>query len=81
MEPKQPKRILKIIKDGRFILLDFKIALQLLKQCGTRIKIYIKPMAYNKKTKAKPMNVKRNFVNCSKIMKWERINNLFSKRH
>lgn len=29
-------------------------------------------MAYNKKTKAKPMNVKYNFVNCSKIMKWEK---------
>lgn len=42
MDPKQSKRILKTIKDGRFILLHFKIALQLLKQGGTGIKIYIK---------------------------------------
>lgn len=42
MGPKQPKWALKTIKDGRFILLDFKIALQLLKQCGTGMKIYIK---------------------------------------
>lgn len=41
MNPKQSKMDPEN-KDGRFILLDFKIALQLLKQCGTGIKIYIK---------------------------------------
>lgn len=67
MDPKQPKRILETIKNGRFILLDFKIALQLLKQCGTGIKIYIKIQWHTiKRQRLK----KCNFVNCSKIMKW-----------
>lgn len=66
MDPKQLKQILETIKNGRFILLDFKIALQLLKQCGTGIKIYIKIQWHTIKRQGLK---KCNFVNCSKIMK------------